>query len=96
MAMHKSKEYWGEDADIVCICASICYIFLLAVKWDPDRFLDERNQRVVANPFIFLPFSAGKIQGVFLSVHQFILSLGPRICLGQQVSLVQSAKLGPH
>ncbi|KAJ7274425.1 cytochrome P450 [Mycena haematopus] len=28
-------------------------------KWDPDRFLDERNQRVVANPFIFLPFSAG-------------------------------------
>ncbi|KAJ7903560.1 cytochrome P450 monooxygenase [Mycena olivaceomarginata] len=43
MAMHKSKEYWGEDADI----------------WDPDRFLDERNQRVVANPFIFLPFSAG-------------------------------------
>jgi hypothetical protein len=65
MAMHKSKEYWGEDADIVCICASICYIFSLAVKWDPDRFLDERNQRVVANPFIFLPFSAGKIQGVF-------------------------------
>ncbi|KAJ7353576.1 cytochrome P450 monooxygenase [Mycena albidolilacea] len=43
MTMHKSKEYWGEDADL----------------WDPDRFLDERNQRVVANPFIFLPFSAG-------------------------------------
>ncbi|KAJ7938149.1 cytochrome P450 monooxygenase [Mycena leptocephala] len=43
MTMHKSKEYWGEDADL----------------WDPDRFLDERHQRVVANPFIFLPFSAG-------------------------------------
>ncbi|KAF7374917.1 Cytochrome P450 monooxygenase [Mycena sanguinolenta] len=43
ITMHKSKEYWGEDADI----------------WDPDRFLDERYQRVVANPFIFLPFSAG-------------------------------------
>ncbi|KAJ7830511.1 cytochrome P450 monooxygenase [Mycena olivaceomarginata] len=43
MTMHKNKEYWGEDADL----------------WDPDRFLDERNQRVVANPFIFLPFSAG-------------------------------------
>ncbi|KAK7033098.1 cytochrome P450 monooxygenase [Favolaschia claudopus] len=43
MTMHKSKEYWGEDADM----------------WDPDRFLDERSKRLVANPFIFLPFSAG-------------------------------------
>ncbi|KAK7029845.1 cytochrome P450 monooxygenase [Favolaschia claudopus] len=43
MTMHKNKEYWGEDADL----------------WDPDRFLDERNQRVISNPFIFLPFSAG-------------------------------------
>ncbi|KAJ7603778.1 cytochrome P450 monooxygenase [Mycena polygramma] len=43
MTMHKSKEYWGEDADV----------------WDPDRFLDERKQFVVSNPFIFLPFSAG-------------------------------------
>ncbi|KAF8206471.1 cytochrome P450 [Mycena galopus ATCC 62051] len=46
ITMHKSKEYWGEDADIT-------------LKWDPDRFLDERNQRLLANPFIFLPFSAG-------------------------------------
>nr|GAT60764.1 cytochrome P450 monooxygenase [Mycena chlorophos] len=43
MAMHKNKDLWGPDADI----------------WDPDRFLDERNQRVVSNPFMFLPFSAG-------------------------------------
>ncbi|KAK7055135.1 cytochrome P450 monooxygenase, partial [Favolaschia claudopus] len=43
MTMHKIKEYWGEDADL----------------WDPDRFLDERNQRLISNPFIFLPFSAG-------------------------------------
>ncbi|KAF7312278.1 Cytochrome P450 monooxygenase [Mycena indigotica] len=43
MTMHKSKKFWGDDAD----------------NWDPDRFLDERNQRVVSNPFIFLPFSAG-------------------------------------
>ncbi|KAJ7468614.1 cytochrome P450 monooxygenase [Mycena latifolia] len=43
MTMHKSKEYWGEDADV----------------WDPYRFLDERNARVISNPFIFLPFSAG-------------------------------------
>ncbi|KAJ6531782.1 cytochrome P450 monooxygenase [Mycena capillaripes] len=43
MTMHRTKEYWGEDADV----------------WDPDRFLDDRNQRLVSNPFIFLPFSAG-------------------------------------
>ena len=41
----------------------------LALKFDPDRFLDERVQKYLTpNPFIFLPFNAG-----------------PRICLGQQV-----------
>lgn len=41
-----------------------------ALKFDPDRFLDERVQKYLTpNPFIFLPFNAG-----------------PRICLGQQVS----------
>lgn len=40
-----------------------------ALRWDPDRFLDERVQKYLTpNPFIFLPFNAG-----------------PRICLGQQV-----------
>ena len=41
-----------------------------ALKFNPDRFLDERVQKYLTpNPFIFLPFNAG-----------------PRICLGQQVS----------
>ena len=41
----------------------------IALKFDPDRFLDERLQKYLTpNPFIFLPFNAG-----------------PRICLGQQV-----------
>jgi hypothetical protein len=40
-----------------------------AMKFDPDRFLDERLQKyLIPNPYIFCPFNAG-----------------PRICLGQQV-----------
>ena len=39
-----------------------------ALKFDPDRFLDERvHKYLTPNPFIFCPFNAG-----------------PRICLGQQ------------
>ncbi|KAH9858786.1 cytochrome P450 [Lenzites betulinus] len=50
--MHRRKDLWGPDA----------------LKFDPDRFLDERVQKYLTpNPFIFLPFNAG-----------------PRICIGQQ------------
>ncbi|TBU33844.1 cytochrome P450 monooxygenase pc-3 [Dichomitus squalens] len=50
--VHRRKDLWGPDA----------------LKFDPDRFLDERVQKYLTpNPFIFLPFNAG-----------------PRICLGQQ------------
>ncbi|KAI0775658.1 cytochrome P450 [Trametes elegans] len=50
--MHRRKDLWGPDA----------------LKFDPDRFLDERVKKYLTpNPFIFLPFNAG-----------------PRICLGQQ------------
>ncbi|KAJ7257543.1 cytochrome P450 [Mycena haematopus] len=50
--MHRRKDLWGPDA----------------LKFDPDRFLDERVKTYLTpNPFIFLPFNAG-----------------PRICLGQQ------------
>ncbi|KAG5735396.1 Cytochrome P450 52A3 [Termitomyces sp. T112] len=50
--MHRREDLWGPDA----------------LKFDPDRFLDERLYKyLVPNPFIFLPFNAG-----------------PRICLGQQ------------
>ncbi|KAH8101718.1 cytochrom P450 [Cristinia sonorae] len=41
--MHRRKDYWGEDAE----------------EFDPDRFLDERIQYILKNPFIFLPFNAG-------------------------------------
>src|SRR5882672_9960763 len=42
--------------------------FFAALKFDPDRFLDERvHKYLTPNPFIFCPFNAG-----------------PRICLGQQ------------
>jgi cytochrome P450 len=41
---------------------------IVALEFDPDRFIDERLQKyLIPNPFIFLPFNAG-----------------PRICLGQQ------------
>jgi hypothetical protein len=36
-------------------------MFLLptALKFDPDRFLDERVKFLTSNPFIFCPFNAG-------------------------------------
>ncbi|TCD70443.1 hypothetical protein EIP91_003524 [Steccherinum ochraceum] len=43
LLMHRRTDYWGEDAHV----------------FDPDRFLDDRLQRLIANPFIFLPFNAG-------------------------------------
>ncbi|KAJ7062885.1 cytochrome P450 [Mycena amicta] len=50
--MHRRTDLWGPDA----------------LKFDPDRFLDERVRKYLTpNPFIFLPFNGG-----------------PRICLGQQ------------
>ncbi|KDR74359.1 hypothetical protein GALMADRAFT_580139 [Galerina marginata CBS 339.88] len=50
--MQRRTDLWGPDA----------------LKFDPDRFLDERvHKYLTPNPFIFCPFNAG-----------------PRICLGQQ------------
>jgi cytochrome P450 len=39
--MHREPKYWGEDA----------------LEFDPDRWLDHRTQKVLDNPFIFLPFN---------------------------------------
>ncbi|KAF7290450.1 hypothetical protein HMN09_01303300 [Mycena chlorophos] len=43
MLMHQRKDLWGDDAE----------------EFDPDRFLDERAQKFISNPFQFLPFNAG-------------------------------------
>ncbi|KAK7032820.1 cytochrome P450 [Favolaschia claudopus] len=43
MIMQRRKDLWGPDAD----------------EFDPHRFLDERVQRIVSNPFQFLPFNGG-------------------------------------
>ena len=39
--MHRDRKYWGEDA----------------LEFDPDRWFDHRTQKVVDDPFIFLPFN---------------------------------------
>ncbi|OBZ74625.1 hypothetical protein A0H81_05072 [Grifola frondosa] len=58
--MHRRTDLWGPDA----------------LKFDPDRFLDERMQKyLVRNPFIFLPFNGG-----------------PRICLGQQFAYNEASR----
>jgi cytochrome P450 len=44
--IHKRKELWGSDADV----------------YDPNRWLNDgtgRLDRVVKNPFMFIPFHAG-------------------------------------
>ncbi|KAF8185157.1 cytochrome P450 [Pholiota molesta] len=56
--MQRRTDLWGPDA----------------LKFDPDRFLDERlHKYLVPNPYIFSPFNAG-----------------PRICLGQQFAYHQA------
>ncbi|PPQ84613.1 hypothetical protein CVT25_015710 [Psilocybe cyanescens] len=50
--IHRREDLWGPDA----------------LKFDPDRFIDERLKKYFTpNPYIFCPFNAG-----------------PRICIGQQ------------
>ncbi|KAJ7208982.1 cytochrome P450 monooxygenase pc-3 [Mycena pura] len=57
--MHRRTDLWGPDA----------------LKFDPDRFLDERVRKYLTpNPFIFLPFNAG-----------------PRICLDQQFAYYEAS-----
>jgi len=41
--MQTRKDLWGDDAD----------------KFDPDRWIDSRIQKMVSNPFQYQPFSAG-------------------------------------
>ena len=41
--IHTSEDLWGPDAG----------------QFDPDRFIDERKQRLINNPFMFVPFNAG-------------------------------------
>jgi cytochrome P450 len=41
--IQRRQSLWGDDAD----------------DFDPERWLDERVKVQTANPFIFVPFSAG-------------------------------------
>lgn len=43
LLLQRNEALWGPDAHI----------------YDPDRWLDERLQRVTDNPSIFIPFGAG-------------------------------------
>nr|UNW45409.1 cytochrome P450 monooxygenase [Amylostereum areolatum] len=45
IVIHRSKDLWGPSAD----------------QFDPGRFLDERKKYLLAEPFMFLPFGAGKL-----------------------------------
>jgi cytochrome P450 len=57
--MQRRTDLWGPDA----------------LKFDPDRFLDERlHKYLTPNPYIFCPFNAG-----------------PRICLGQQFAYQETS-----
>jgi len=70
--MQRRTDLWGPDGKSSgCVLSGkIRLTLVVALEFDPDRFLDERvHKYMVNNPFILCPFNAG-----------------PRICLGQQVS----------
>lgn len=63
---------------------------MIALEFDPNRFLDERVQKYLTpNPFIFLPFNAGMSTNVIMD--QFSPVIGPRLCLGQQFAYNQAS-----
>ena len=67
--MHRRKDLWGPDGTSKSFIQITTNLFVVALEFDPDRWLDHRlHKYLTPNPFIFLPFNAG-----------------PRICLGQQV-----------
>jgi hypothetical protein len=70
--MHRRTDLWGPDGKQFAFKKALLLMYtLLALVFDPDRFLDDRVRKYLTpNPFIFCPFNAG-----------------PRICLGQQVCL---------
>jgi len=43
LLIHRREDTWGPDS----------------YKFDPDRWLDARNERVLRNPMMFVPFNAG-------------------------------------
>ena len=52
--IQRRKDLWGDDADL----------------FDPDRWLDGRLDKMVKNPFMFVPFHAGpRIVCLALPVH---------------------------
>ncbi|KAJ7726963.1 cytochrome P450 monooxygenase pc-3 [Mycena metata] len=76
--MHRRTDLWGPDA----------------LEFDPDRFMDERlHKYLTPNPYIFLPFNAGKFS---LSTRSHLSSNAAfttcaRICLGQQFAYQESS-----
>ena len=75
--MHRRTDLWGPDGDFYT--RRICLLSTnqnppLALEFDPDRFLDERLHK-------------------YLTPNPFIFlpfNAGPRICLGQQVTIFTS------
>ena len=72
--MHRRTDLWGPDGATIFLVSLISHLTQrvshTALKFDPDRFLDERVKKYLTkNPFIFIPLDAV-----------------PRICVGQQVS----------
>jgi hypothetical protein len=58
--MHRRKDLWGPDGACPPRRPLDESHNESALKFDPDRFLDERVKKYLTpNPFIFLPFNAG-------------------------------------
>jgi cytochrome P450 len=80
--MHRREDLWGPDGKrvpVAIIADHTHKIYLPAHEFDPDRFLDHRVQKYLL-----------KNSFIFLPFNA-----GPRICLGQQVSVHVTHALSP-
>ncbi len=76
--MQRRTDLWGPDGKPSPVCPWTLIDVLVAMEFDPDRFLDERlHKYLTPNPLIFCPFNFGarvnrRVQVPCGTLHAFL------------------------